>query len=249
MNELIKYWKQEEARVFEGWDFSSIETYMTEEKLPWDYETLAIPLIQKNLKVLDMGTGGGEFLLSLKPHPKVTFATEKYKPNFEYAKDILGKEGICLKYVEEDNDLPFESNFFDVILNRHESFEPNEVHRILKSGGVFLTQQVGGMNTVAFATELLGVKPAVIDTNRSLESVIKSLGNNFEVLKQEETFPKLRFSEVGAFVYFAKIIEWEFPKFSVEEHLDALLKLQDEIESKGFFELIEHRFLIKAIKK
>ncbi|MBI9015090.1 MAG: methyltransferase domain-containing protein [Clostridiales bacterium] len=249
MNELIKYWKQEEARVFEGWDFSSIETYMTEEKLPWDYDTLARSLIKKNLKVLDMGTGGGEFLLSLHPFSKMTFATEKYKPNFEYAKNILDEEGICLKYVEEDSNLPFESYFFDVILNRHESFDPKEVYRILKPGGVFLTQQVGGMNTVEFATELLGVKPAVIDTSRGLESVVKSLGNKFEVLKQAEAFPKLRFSEVGAFVYFAKIIEWEFPEFSVEKHLDALMALQEKIEAKGFFELIEHRFLIKAIKK
>jgi len=249
MNELINYWNQEEARVFEGWDFSSIEAYMTEDELPWDYETLVRPMIQNNLKVLDMGTGGGEFLLSLKPYPEMTFATEKYKPNFDYAKEILDREGICLKYVVEDTDLPFDSNFFDVVLNRHESFDPNEVHRILKLGGVFLTQQVGGMNTVAFATELLGVKPAVIDTDRNLESVIKSLGNKFDVQIQKESFPKLSFSEVGAFVYFAKIIEWEFPNFSVEKHLDALMKLQAKIDSEGFFNLTEHRFLIKAIKK
>ncbi len=33
---------------------------------------------------------------------------------------------------------------FDLILNRHESYHPGEIARVLAPGGTFLTQQVGG---------------------------------------------------------------------------------------------------------
>lgn len=40
--------------------------------------------------------------------------------------------------------------------------------------------------------------------------------NSFQSLYSKEYFPYLRFKDIGAIVYFAKIIEWEFPNFSVE---------------------------------
>ncbi|MFZ5966929.1 MAG: hypothetical protein ACOYVK_07115 [Bacillota bacterium] len=53
---------------------------------------------------------------------------------------------------------------------------------------------------------------------------------------------------MGALVYFTKIIEWEFPGFSVEKCFDKLCKLHDKIEQHGFIDSIEHRFLIVAYK-
>ena len=53
---------------------------------------------------------------------------------------------------------------------------------------------------------------------------------------------------MGAFVYFAKIIEWEFPNFSVDKCFNQLCKLQLDIEREGFIESIGHRFMIVAQK-
>lgn len=42
------------------------------------------------------------------------------------------------------------------------------------------------------------------------------------------------FYDVGALVYFAKIIEWEFPGFSVDACFGNLCKLQKELDANGF---------------
>ncbi|MNV99115.1 hypothetical protein D3C71_1944380 [compost metagenome] len=61
-------------------------------------------------------------------------------------------------------------------------------------------------------------------------------------------FPVLRFRDIGALVYFAKIIEWEFPGFSVEKCYDRLIRLQQQLERDGYIESMEHRFMIAAVK-
>jgi len=54
--------------------------------------------------------------------------------------------------------------------------------------------------------------------------------------------------DVGALVYWAKNIPWQFPGFSVKTHLDQLLDCQREIEEVGFLQSTGHRFLIVAQK-
>ncbi|MBP5281953.1 MAG: SAM-dependent methyltransferase, partial [Lachnospiraceae bacterium] len=71
----------------------------------------------------------------------------------------------------------------------------------------------------------------------------------FEVLRAEEAFKPIRFFDVGAFVWFAHIIEWEFPGFSVEKCFDALLRMQEIIEKTGSVDGTIHRYLIVARKR
>jgi len=68
------------------------------------------------------------------------------------------------------------------------------------------------------------------------------------ILKSDECFPKLKFYDVGALVYFAKIIEWEFPNFSVNSCFNQLGQLQSILEQQGFIVSKEHRFVIVAQK-
>ena len=70
----------------------------------------------------------------------------------------------------------------------------------------------------------------------------------FTVLTADEAFRPIRFYDVGAFVWFARIIEWEFPGFSVENCFDRLLRLQSVLETDGRIEGTTHRFLIAARK-
>ena len=71
----------------------------------------------------------------------------------------------------------------------------------------------------------------------------------FEILRAEEAFCPIRFFDVGAFLWFARIIEWEFPGFSVENCFDRLLRLQSVLETDGKIEGTTHRFLIAARKR
>ena len=56
------------------------------------------------------------------------------------------------------------------------------------------------------------------------------------------------FYDLGALVYFAKIIEWEFPGFSVDFCFNNLCKVQKELIKNGHISGIKHRFIIVAKK-
>ena len=68
---LYRLWKEEEAATFTGWDFSHLNGRCQDGELPWNYESMARSLLCPEKELLDMGTGGGEFLLTL-GHPGVS---------------------------------------------------------------------------------------------------------------------------------------------------------------------------------
>lgn len=101
--ELIDIWKREESVAhIHGWDFSHIEGRYTEETdLPWNYQNIILDYLKPEMKLLDIDTGGGEFLLSLR-HPYVkTSATEAYPPNIQLCKETLLPLGIDFRAVME----------------------------------------------------------------------------------------------------------------------------------------------------
>ena len=92
-------WLLEEAKVpFEGWDFSYVGKTgrLKEAPLSWNYTGLVMRKLPEIGSLLDMGTGGGEFLSMLKPLPAQTYATEGYKPNVAVAKGRLEPLGITV---------------------------------------------------------------------------------------------------------------------------------------------------------
>jgi hypothetical protein len=121
------------------------------------------------------------------------------------------------------------------------------VYRILKPGGIFVTQQVGGKNNRELSKFLL--ENDLMDPNFNLQSTQNDLLNaGFNISDGRECFPLLKFYDVGALVYFAKIIEWEFPDFSVDKCFERLCYLQEKIEEIGYIQSVEHRFLVVGSK-
>lgn len=240
----INHWKQEEMRAFHGWEFSYLDNRWDMEDLPWDYISLVRKYRRNSHTLLDMGTGGGEILLSL-CHPfKKSNVTEGYVPNLILCRERLQPLGITVKYIENDNCIPYQDNYFDIVINRHESFNFNEVYRVLKSNGIFITQQVGCDNSRVLSEKVTGV-PLAINEEKCLQSVINKVQEDkFEVLYKNEYYAKLNFFDVGAIVFYAKNISWEFPNFSVNRHSDNLIKLQAEIDDKGKVESVEHRHVM-----
>ena len=89
-NELIKCWKAEENIAhIHGWDFSHIEDRYAEEELPWDYRQIILDYLKPEMRILDIDTGGGEFLLSLNHPYEKTAAMEAYPPNVELCRQTL----------------------------------------------------------------------------------------------------------------------------------------------------------------
>ncbi len=254
IKETLKKWYQDEEKSFEGWDFSYLKGRWREEELTWEYDNIVRRHLKPEHRLLDMGTGGGEYLLSLNHPYHNTYVTESWEPNVKLCKKKLKPLGITVKETDDSDDfpvttkLPFEDNFFDVIINRHESYNPSEVERVLKPNGLFITQQVGGMNNNALSKYLIDdFKPQYADI--TLNNFIDDLNkDSFDIMFQAEEFPNLEFYDVGAIVFFAKVIEWEFPGFSVDSHIDKLLEIEKHIAQKGKYVTVEHRFMIVARK-
>ena len=248
--ELKERWKQEEAIAhIHGWDFSHIDDrYEEEQDIPWDYESLIRQYLKKDMKLLDYDTGGGEFLLSLGHPYENTAATEGFPPNVKLCQEKLIPLGIDLKECSDPAHLPFGDSSFDLVINRHGDFCPEELRRVLKPGGLFITQQVGDRNDLDLVRMVF---PDTKDPTSGLhlfvqQSAFEQAG--FEIVRAEEHFGRIRFYDIGAFVWFARIIEWEFPDFSVDSCFDRLLQMQAQLEEKGSIDGTTHRYLIIARK-
>ncbi len=242
--ELKEKWLNEERLELIGWDFSYISNRTESEELPWDYKSVVSSYLSDKMYLLDLGTGGGEFLSELKhPHGQ-TAVTESYPPNLELCRNKLSSLGIDVQYGDHESALPFESESFDTVIDRHESYELSEVYRVLKPGGVFITQQVGETNNLKLARFVLNKPDLVYVTENEFHSeLLKANHLGFEIIRSEQAYPVTKYFDVGAFVYLAKIIEWEFVGFSVERHFDKLLQLHNRIECDGCFKTLEHRYL------
>lgn len=246
MKDLYEQWKNDERAPFEGWDFSYLKDSLVEEQPPWDYKEVVKGLVKNATAVLDMGTGGGEILASLAPLPMHTVATEGYEPNVQVAKKRLESLGVKVVAVDESGKLPFADEEFDLVLNRHSAFDGREVYRTLKSGGIFLTQQVGGNNLDDLIREFGGKSKFKSWSVGAARQELESVG--FEIGRAEGWSGKVEFKDVGAIVYFLKAIPWAIEGFSVDKHLPTLERLQKELDENRKLVFTQTRFIIQAQK-
>jgi ubiquinone/menaquinone biosynthesis C-methylase UbiE len=236
--------------VFEGWDFNYLDKRMiTIEQIPWNYREIVKKQLAKSSCLLDMGTGGGEFLASLGKLPKKSFATESYKPNIPVARKRLEPLGVEVKKFEDDANLPFNDNSFDLIINRHDSYLPEELMRIMKERGIFITQQVGELDNIElnhFFDDHSRDK-----NNWCLNNAINELKTaGFNILKKNELFLETFFTDIAAIVYYLKVIQWQIPGIDLGKPAikNKLKELHEIIIEKGSFKTKQHRFMIIAKK-
>ena len=243
-------WLEEERQAeIRGWDFSHIrDRYREEGDLPWDYRTVVGEHLREEAALLDYDTGGGEFLLSLRHPYEKTAATEGYPPNVALCRERLLPLGIDFRACQDPGAIPFPDESFDIILNRHGSFEAGELFRLLKKGGLFITRQVGGDNDRDLVERVLPGTPKPFPHLYLAEQLRVFRGAGFRILRGEEAYRPIQFFDVGAFVWFARVLPWEFPDFSVERCFAGLWGMQEEIQQRGRVEGTVHRYLIVAEK-
>ena len=248
--EQIQFWKAEERIAhIHGWDFSHIEgRYTQQNDLPWDYRSTILQHLRPAWKLLDIDTGGGEFLLQLGHPHKNTAATENYPPNVELCKQILLPLGLDFRPGDGQGPLPFEDASFEMVINRHGDYNPEEIYRVLKPGGLFITQQVGAENDRELVALLCGETDLPFPEQHLAIATQQFRDAGFEILHGDTCFRPIRFFDVGALVWFARIISWEFPDFAVDTHLDNLLNAQRILEETGSIDGSIHRFLL-VVKK
>ncbi len=249
LHELIEFWKCEEQQPFTGWDFSYLDNRMVEDQPPWSYSSHAAELMCQASSVIDLDTGGGKRFLQLRDSwPSTVVATEAYPPNLRLATQRLVPLGVRVVEVRlmEHDPMPFAKGEFELVLNRHAAFNPKEVARILAPNGTFLTQQVHGR----WAEDLL----AAFDTQpqwpeASLDKYVPQLkAAGLTIVQAEDWSGRLSFTDVGAIVYYLKAVPWLVAGFSVETHLEVLLKLQGKLEREEVLAFAARKYLIEACK-
>jgi len=248
-DELYNFLVEEYNHPFEGWDFSYITGAgrMSEGPKKWSYGSIVLPRVRQSSALLDIATGGGELLASFSPLPPVTCATESYKPNVPVARKHLEPLGVKVVETDEEGPLPFEDEKFDLVIDRHESYSPTEVFRVLRPGGWFITQQVGNKNDRELR-KLLGTARFKPD-NWNLKLATDQLKESgFSVVSRKQGYHKTRYFDIGALVYHLKAVPWVVPDFSVKRYFHVLMKLNNVIEKEGYLEVRNHRFLVVAKK-
>lgn len=227
---------------------------MVEAPRKWNYYNIVRPWLQPAGTMLDMGTGGGEVLSRFRPLPKSTYATESHQPNIRVARERLEPLGIQVLGLEEqkhpsfNKKLPFEDDFFDLIINRHEGYTPTELLRILREEGKFITQQVGSLNALNLRQFLLD-RTATDLPNWNLHSAVSEVeSRGFRVISQMEEVKYARFYDIGAIAYFLKAIPWIIQGFTIEKYRDRLWRLHNRIHQDGRRDAVNHRFIIVAEK-
>lgn len=242
----LAQWRCDAAAPFQGWDFSYLNDRMVEAEPPWDYLGLAKAAVARSTDLLDVATGGGEILSSLAPFPGRARAVEGYEPNLAVARSRLEPLGVQVLTGSTSRGMPFEDGEFDLILNRHGGFRAAEMVRVLKSGGVFLSQQVAGDNLADLAEAFAAPLAAPNNTLENVASAFDTLG--CEVRRAETWRGHVTFSDVGALIYFLRAIPWVVAGFDVDRHIEALEALQARVDAGEALRFTYTRYLIEVLR-
>ena len=243
---LLEQWTREAAEPFEGWDFSHLAGRLSEAAPPWDYLALARDAVRRSRDLLDVATGGGEILSTLAPFPGRVTATEGYPPNVPVARRRLAPLGVEVFQANTASGMPFADGRFDLVLNRHGGFRPEEMHRVLQPGGVFLSQQVGGDNLADLIAEF-DARP--MWPHNTLDLVGERFRNLGCAVSRAETWRgPVTFADVGALVYFLRAVPWVVEGFDVTRHLEVLQALERRRAAGRPLQFTYTRFLIEVRK-
>jgi SAM-dependent methyltransferase len=247
MKDLYEYLTKEYSTHFSGWDFSYLNGRMEEDTIPWNYKNIVENYLCGKETLLDMNTGGGEFLVSLTNLPKNVFATEGYKPNIPIAKKRFEQKGIILQSIDKDSLIPFDDGYFDIIINRHGSYDVKELKRALKQNGIFITQQVGGLNGIDI-NMALGIKSMEYIEWCLIKNIEIFRENKMESIESGENIGKTKFTDIGAVVYYLKCVPWQVNDFTIDKYYKRLEIISEIIDKNGYIDFILHRFYM-IIKK
>jgi len=250
-DKLYAEWLEAEQRPFEGFDFSYFSDKCIDEQPPWSYSAMVREEMADIQAVLDIGTGGAEFLMTFQDiFPDYVVALEGHPPNLKLAQKRLEPlGGAVLDFsADEERRMPLDDGRFDLVLDRHMAYNVADVERVLKPGGCFLTQQVDGRNfddfSACFECEQYW-------TYFTLDYALNKLRTESHLIVEEaeEWTGRMIFFDVATLIYFIQAVPWLIPPgFTVDKYRPHLAGLQARLEKEGELAFTQRRFFIQARK-
>lgn len=232
-----------------GWDFGWLEGRATEHRPSWHYFDRIAERVQGVASLLDIQTGTGNMIAALPGVPPLTAATEGYAPNVPIAARRLRGRAAHLLWTDESQPaLPFRTASFELVTSRHPVVTWwDEIARVLRRGGSYLSQQIGPHSLRELSEFFLGPLPSRPQRDpEAARRAAETAGLVVTDLRDER--PRTEFYDIGAVVYFLRLVVWTVPGFTVEKYRDRLETLHEQIERDGAFRTTASRFLIDARK-
>ncbi|WP_214107061.1 class I SAM-dependent methyltransferase [Acrocarpospora catenulata] len=235
-----------EAVPVEGWDFSWFEGRASEERPSWGYSKLLAQRMAEAKAGLDLQTGGGEVLAGIPTAPPRLAATESWEPNLEIARRALAKFNAEVIQAGDMDDLPFANATFDLVTSRHPvATRWDEIHRVLRPGGTYLSQQVGPASVRELTDLLMGPQP--VNPSRSPMTLVAAAeAAGLEIVDLRQQALRMEFHDIAAVIHFLRKVIWIVPGFTVPTYRAQLTTLHTFIERHGPFVAHSHRILIEA---
>lgn len=188
----------------------------------WDLDALAAEAVRGTTAVLEITSGeptigpGDYTLLSLDPE------------------------------IEDPTDLPYPERCFDVVVDRHGGYDAAEVARVLRPGGLFLSDQVAGDDVVDLHAVFGAPLPRPHLTLDARADELTYLG--LDVTRRDPWHGPLAFDDVAALVSYLTHVPWRSPvDFSVDGYANTLIYLHMRAPAWGQpLVFTQSRFLVRA---
>lgn len=126
-----------------NWDFSMIN-YEEEFFTNWNMFDVLKKHSKEGVKILDLGTGGGEKVLEFFPDVSEILGTDFSSAMINTANENLKKSGRKnIKFRVMDNlNMNTESEYYDIVVARNTCIDPKQIYKTLKKGGVLIVRGV-----------------------------------------------------------------------------------------------------------
>jgi SAM-dependent methyltransferase len=233
-----------------GWDFGWLDGRATEDRPSWRYFDRVSERVGDVTSLLDIQTGSGNLLADLPALPPRCVASEGHPPNLAIAGERLRGRGVHVVAAADDRPaLPFASGVFDLVTSRHPvRVWWTEIARVLAPGGTYLAQHVGPHSLRGLTEFLMGPLPRASERDPELERRAASRAG-LDVVDLRTERPAVAFHDIGAVVWFLRLVVWIVPDFTVDRYRPRLHDLHREIETNGPFHTTSARTLIEARRR
>jgi SAM-dependent methyltransferase len=238
------------AGEIEGWDFRGAEPVPETE--PWDWDLQVRAACAPSVRVLDVGTGGGEVFREYSELFELGLGVDRNEDRVGVAQRKAGEPNLRFGVMDAAT-LALRDASLDVVLARCADYSPAEVHRVLRPGGAFVSLQMADRDTQnvfdafgwgsygAFWRSLFGSRDMPYRTSLEAAADFQDLGCA-EIRYEEYDVPQY-FRDVEALVLFLKASPLP-ERFDPELHYEAFARLVRRYGSERGIETNAHRELL-----